>query len=113
MKDKKVYLQDIVDSIELIEKYIENISLEDFEKNYQLQDAVARRFEIIGEASKRLSDDFWLKNPQVPWNKIVGMRNFISHEYDSVKNDTVLKTCHEDLPALKKQIKEIIKNYQY
>lgn len=51
----------------------------------QVQDAIIRRLEIIGEAVKNVDDDFRNKYPQIPWKKIAGMRDIIAHEYFGVK----------------------------
>jgi uncharacterized protein with HEPN domain len=84
MKRKRnldLYLDDIQESIEKIEEYTKGITLEKFLKNTQIQDAVLRRLEIIGEAVRNLPDDFKKKHSEIPWNMISGMRNVVAHEY--------------------------------
>ncbi|MCF7910339.1 DUF86 domain-containing protein [Candidatus Pacearchaeota archaeon] len=53
-RNYKLYLKDIKECLEIIERYTKNISEEEFEKNLQIQDAVTRRIEIIGEAVKNI-----------------------------------------------------------
>lgn len=100
----KLYLQDIWESILAIEEYTQNIAEDDFYSNRQLQDAIVRRLEIIGEAVKNVDDDFRDKYPQIPWKEIAGMRAVVAHEYFGVKLDRVWDVMREDLPRLKQQM---------
>jgi uncharacterized protein with HEPN domain len=100
----KLYLQDIWESILAIEEYTQNLSEDEFYSNRQVQDAVVRRLEIIGETVKNIDDDFRNKYPQIPWKKIAGMRDIITHEYFGVKLDRVWDVVKKDLPDLKKKI---------
>lgn len=79
-KDPFLYIDDILDSIEIIERYVRNISRDQFVGNLQIQDAVCRRLQIIGEAANNLPKDFIANHPEISWKEIVGMRNFIIHE---------------------------------
>lgn len=81
----KLYLQDIWESTLAIEEYIQNLAEDEFYSNHQVQDAIIRRLEIIGEAVKNVDDDFRNKYLQIPWKKIAGMRDIIAHEYFGVK----------------------------
>lgn len=81
MRDEYVYLNHIFECIQLIEKYISNMSKEHFYQNVLIQDAVIRRFEIIGEAVKNVSKLFKEQNPNIPWKEMAGMRDVLIHEY--------------------------------
>ena len=107
-KDFRVYLDDIIESCTLIARYIRGKSQTAFENDRQLQDAVARRLEIIGEAIKRLPANTRTKNPEITWSKAIGMRNILAHDYDDVDYDQVWSTIKELLPAFKKQIKVLL-----
>lgn len=111
-KDIKVYLEDILESISQIEKYTKKIAQNKFNKNVQLQDAVLRRLEIIGEAVKNIPEDFRNLYPKIPWKKIAGMRDILIHEYSGVDLKRVWKVVKEDLIDLKKNISEIIKKLE-
>ena len=111
-KDVKVYLDDIMKSISQIEKYTRKISQSKFNKNVQLQDAVLRRLEIIGEAVKNISEDFRGLHPEIPWKRIAGMRDILIHEYSGVNLKRVWKVVGEDLAYLKKSISKIIKELE-
>lgn len=106
-----LYLQDIWDSILKIEDYTEDVSLEDFNKDWKTIDAVVRNFEIIGEAARNMPEEVLEKYPDVPWDKMVSTRNKVIHEYFGVDTDILWTTVHEDLPSLKVQIENIRVSY--
>lgn len=105
-----VYLEDIIKSIKLIEQYLSGVDFKNFENDHEKQDAVIRRFLVIGEASRRLEASFRDTYEQIPWKKIVGLRNILIHEYDGVELDDVWKVYEDgELRVLKQQIEELIK----
>jgi len=108
-RDVRVYLGDIRESILAIEEYARGLSEEEFYKNRQTQDAVVRRLEVIGEAVKSIDDDFRERYPEIPWKKIAGMRDVLTHEYFSVNLKRVWEVVRTDLPALKKKLALIMK----
>lgn len=104
-RDYKVYLDDIAESIEKIENYTQGKSWSDFANDTELQDAVLRRLEIIGEAVKHVPDEVKGKYPEVEWKKIAGARNIFAHEYFGVRLERIWDTVVKDLPKLKEQLK--------
>ena len=74
LRDDSVYLLYIRDAIEKIQEYTRETSRQTFLSNTQLQDAVIRQIEIIGEASKRISEKTRTSVPEIPWQDIAGMR---------------------------------------
>ncbi len=107
IRDYSVYLADILECIDLIISYLTNESAETFENNVMLQDAVYRRFEIIGEASSRISPAFKNQYPNVEWTIMKAMRNKIAHEYFGIKTDIVFETVHQKLPPLRLKLSTI------
>jgi len=103
-RNMKLYLQDIWESILAIEEYTSQITDKEFYSNLQVQDAVARRLEIIGEAVKNIDESFRNKYPEIPWKKIAGMRDIIAHEYFAIKLERIWDVIKKDLPELKPQI---------
>ncbi len=107
MKNNTVYINDILESITKIEKYIKNINEDVFLKNDQIQDAVLRRLEIIGEATKQISNEFKEKYPVIPWKKVAGLRDILIHTYSSVNLKRIWKILDDDLIELKKNLLNI------
>lgn len=91
----------------MIEEYIKNRNKADFLKSKQLQDAIIRRVEIIGEAIKNIPDDFKKTITGIPWKQITGMRDILIHQYFGIDLDLMWEVVKKDLPELKKQIIEI------
>ncbi len=73
-----------------------------------LQDAVVRNLEIIGEATKRLSDSCRQQHPLIPWREMAGMRDVLIHAYGRVDLEEVWITLSEQLPALLAQIEPVL-----
>jgi uncharacterized protein with HEPN domain len=108
MKDNIVFLQHILESIAAIEGYVKGVSKKNFLSSLQLQDAILRRLEVIGEAAKNLPSSFKEKHQNLPWRKIEGMRNFIIHEYFGVDLELVWNTIKKDIPVLKQKASAIL-----
>ena len=108
VRNFKFYLDDITESISIIHKYLEGKTEEQLFADQFLQDALFRRLEIIGEASRQLPD--WIKqqHPEVPWKDIINMRNVFVHEYFGIDLDLVWRQLHQDLTQLKQQIDDIV-----
>ena len=106
-RDYKLYLNDIKESVECIEEYMKNVSEESFKKNKQLQDAVIRRFEIIGEASRNIPTSLKEKNKQVPWFELSQFRDLTAHSYFELSLNRIWKTVKERIPQLKEGLKKI------
>lgn len=104
MKEPKVYLAHILEAITRITDYIGDQDFEAFKEDLKTQDAVIRQFEIIGEAVKQLEADFLNQYPELPWDKMVAMRNKLIHEYFAVDIAVVWKTVQKRLPELKKAV---------
>ncbi|MDP1689107.1 MAG: DUF86 domain-containing protein [bacterium] len=111
-KDPKIYLEHILDSINAIQSYTLERTRETFLNSLMEQDAVIRRFEIIGEAAKNTPESFKNAHKDIPWSEMAGMRNALIHEYFIIDIIAVWDTTQEDLPKLKKQIEEVIKELQ-
>ena len=107
-KDIVVYLKHIIDAITWIEEYTKIISRENFMKNHLVQDGVIRQIEIIGKATKRLSDELKAKYTDIPWKDMAGMRDKLAHDYLGVDIDAVWDTVVEDIPLLKDKLIKLI-----
>lgn len=106
------YLGHIAQAIERASSYLELLpDFEAFEKNQQVQDAVVRNIEIIGEAVNhinRTAPDFIAQHPELPWAEMRDMRNVVIHAYFAVDLIVVWRTVKNDLPAFKQQIDHLL-----
>jgi uncharacterized protein with HEPN domain len=106
-KDDSIYIEHICGCLEKIELYIKGLNEESFSEDIKTQDAVIRQFEIIGEASKKISETLKNKYQDIPWKDLSGMRNKLIHDYIDIDVSIVWKTASEDVPILKKIIEKI------
>ncbi len=107
-KDDKAYLNHILDSIYNIEDFTKSLDEKEFKENELVQSAVIRHIEIIGEACKHISEETKNKDPNIPWQDIIGMRNILIHRYFGVDIDAVWTTVIRDIPLLKEGIEKIL-----
>ncbi len=94
----RLYLEDIHLSMTRIIDYAAEMDLPKFKQSNITVDAVVRNFEIIGEAAKNLPDHIKEKYPEIPWKKMYGLRNLISHEYFGIDYEMIWEIIISDLP---------------
>ena len=111
MKDDRLYLTHIAECIERIREYTA-VGKAEFISSRLRQDAVAHNFEIIGEASSRVSKATRDRST-VPWGQMKGFRNFLIHQYSGVDEHVVWKIASEDIPVLAEQIDELLKRFDH
>lgn len=102
------YLEHILEAIERIDRYTEDMDELAFLNNQMAQDAVVRNFEIIGEASNNIEKhypEFAAAHPELPLAFAYQMRNAVAHGYFKVDFEIVWKTIHSNLPELCQQVK--------
>ena len=107
MKNDCLYLSNIQECIEQIEAYTID-GKEAFLQTRIVQDAVIRNFEIIGEATKRLSTELRSAYPEIAWQQIAGLRDVLIHDYLKVNLHRLWSTIEQDLPNLKRTVEMIL-----
>ena len=110
IKDTIVFLKHILESINLIEKYTESITEEQFLQSVEKQDLVTRRLEIIGEAIRNLPEEFRMEHKDIEWNKAMATRNILIHHYFGINFKTVWDTVTISIPEFKKQIQKLLED---
>ncbi|HQW68238.1 MAG TPA: DUF86 domain-containing protein [Flavobacterium sp.] len=107
----KIFLLHILESIEKLEEITTTTSKEEFLKNWIIQDAILKNFIVIGEAVANIDEEIKQHYSTINWRGAKSMRNFIVHEYFSVDLNFVWETILETIPKFKKDISNIIKDF--
>lgn len=107
------YLGHILEAIERIQSYVEDVDEVGFLSSTIIQDAVIRNLEVIGEASRNIErshPDFADAHPELPLAVANDMRNALAHGYFKVDLEIVWKTIQNDLPHLYQQVRDLMKS---
>ncbi len=111
MREDRLYLSNIKECIERIQSYTID-GKEAFLQTIIIQDAVIRNFEIIGEATKRLSPELRANYPDVPWQQVAGFRDVLIHDYLKVNLNRVWGVIEQNLPELKTTVEAILQEME-
>jgi uncharacterized protein with HEPN domain len=112
MSNDRLYIEHMRKALEKIEGYA-SAGYNDFMAYTHWQDAVIRQLEILGEATKMLSQELRDQYPEVPWRRIAGLRDVLIHDYMGVDLDAVWQITQKDIPELRKNISKISKDYKF
>lgn len=107
MRDDRERLLDMQEAIGNIEKYARH-GKKRFEKEELVQTWIVHHLLILGEAASALSDIFKEQHSDIPWSKIIGMRNILVHNYFGIDPDVVWSVVETDLPQLQRRIGELL-----
>ncbi|MDI3548709.1 MAG: hypothetical protein PWR10_2361 [Halanaerobiales bacterium] len=110
MRKQKLYFEDIINAMDKIEKYIKNLDKDSFTDNEMVVDAVLRNLEIIGEAAGNISDDIKNKYSNIPWRRMIGLRNIVIHDYFGVDLNIIWEIIKVNLPETKPLINKVMDN---
>lgn len=100
-KDDKYYISEIIETLDIIIKYMKGQTFDKFIKDKQLIDSVCFRFVLLNSSIKRISENFWIKNSNIKINEINGFRNRLVRDYGDVDYYIVYKTAKTDVKTLK------------
>ena len=96
-REELLLLDDILNAGKKILRFSEGMNLQQFMEDEKTQDACIRNFEIMGEASKYISEETMISNPEISWRKMAGYRNLLIHEYFGVNLEIVWDIIENEL----------------
>ena len=102
------YLWDMNEAAGNIQEFIKDVPYEKFTSDKILHFAVKRQLEIIGEAARRVSVEFQNDHREIPWHKMIALRNILTHEYGDIRLDRIWLICLENIPELAVELKKLI-----
>ena len=106
-REYKLFIEDILEAMDKVERYIEGMNYEMFIKNELVADAIVRNLEIIGEASKNIPEKVRENHPEIPWSRMMGLRNIAIHEYFGVDLSIIWEIVTKNLPETRPKISAI------
>ena len=109
MRDDRLYLIHVSESIARIEAYVGG-GREEFLRSTMVQDAVVRNLQVLAESTQRLSDSLRARHPEVDWHAIAGFRNVLVHDYLGVDLARVWGVVEDDLPNLKLHVEAMLRD---
>lgn len=108
MRDDLERLRDIQEAVGRIEHYAAK-GRNAFERDELIQTWIVHHLQIIGEATRHLSSELQTKHPEIPWSRIIGMRNILVHDYFAIDVEAVWQAVERDLPELKRKVDTLLK----
>ena len=106
----EIRISDILQSIEHIRDYTQDMIQSEFEADQKTIDAVLRNLEIIGEAARHVPETVTEKHPDIPWDEMRAIRNIIIHEYFGVNLNIIWHTPQVNLPSIVDRLEAILRN---
>jgi uncharacterized protein with HEPN domain len=110
-RDPRLFMTDILEAIEKVERYTAGFSFDQFEANEMVLDAVVRNLEVIGEAARYIPPTLRERYAQIEWSRVVGFRNIVIHTYFAVDVEIVWTIATQRLSELKAVLAEMLQDH--
>ncbi len=111
-RDSRLYLEDMQQALERITRYLQRQTFDTFEQNELLVDGIVRNLELLGEAAKHVPQDIRSNHPSVPWTKIAGLRDILTHQYFAVDLQIIWDVVTNQVPTLRNAIRVMLEEEQ-
>ena len=102
-------LRDVYESGQTVLTYAKNVSKEALRSDEMRLSAIAYKLLVIEEATTRLSTDFRDAHPEIPWKRMIGMRNIMAHQYDNIDIDILWDVIHKSVPEMLEKVEPLVR----
>jgi uncharacterized protein with HEPN domain len=107
-RDWAFRIQDVLDAIAKIRRYVSDIDFDTFENDEEIMDAVIHNLTVIGEAANHMPAEITDRHADIPWRQMIDMRNFSVHAYWNLRPSVIWNTIQNDLPPLVAQLAKLL-----
>jgi uncharacterized protein with HEPN domain len=108
MRRDDALILDMLTASQKIIEFINGMDFDQFERSELVQSAVVQKIQILGEATRHITDGLKAQYPEIEWSKIIGMRNKIAHEYFNILPHVVWETIQNKVKSLIPQLEKIL-----
>jgi uncharacterized protein with HEPN domain len=107
-RDWTFRIQDILDAIAKIQRYVSGVDFQTFENDEEIMDAVVHNLTVIGEAANHIPSDITDNHPEIPWRQMIDLRDFSVHAYWNLRPSVIWDTIQNDLPPLIDNLRKLL-----
>ena len=107
-RSARLYVSDMLRAIDKIERFTEGLDMDSFSSSELVVDAVLRNLEVLGEAARNVPEEVREGHPEIPWRRVVGLRNIVAHAYFGIDLENVWKIVTENVPAVRPPVKALL-----
>ncbi len=103
-RDPWIYVDYISECVQFIREYTSQLTLDRFLSDHQAQDAVIRRFQVMGDAAKSIPEGFKAEHPEIPWREMMAQRDVLVHDYFDINFERLWQTVQNEMPSLDEKV---------